>query len=61
MKRWILFAVLLVSPALVAQTPTPEHLSPYGLPKPVLVVAGGLPKDFENKDEATVTDLAPDA
>ncbi len=64
MKRWILFGVLLVSPALVAQTPAVEHLSPYGLPKPVLVVAGGLPKDFENKDEAGVTDAlkgdAPD-
>lgn len=55
MKRWIFFAVLLVSPALKAQTPVPEHLSPYGLPKPVLVVADGLPKEFENKDEAAVT------
>lgn len=64
MKRWILFALLLAPPTLVAQTAAAEHLSPYGLPKPVLVVAGGLPKDFVNKDEATVTDsekgVAPD-
>jgi len=39
----------------VAQIPAPEHLSPNGLPNPVLVVAGELPKDFEKKDLSPVT------
>jgi cyanophycinase len=55
---WVLFVAAAFPPALAAQNPAvaPEHLSPYGLPTPVLVAAGGLPKDFENKDEAVVTD-----
>lgn len=60
MKRWTLYAVLIAPSALMAQLPVPEHLSPYGLPVPVLVVAGGLPKDFENKDKAPVIDSLKD-
>jgi cyanophycinase len=60
MKQWMLFAILFLPSALVAQLPAPEHLSPYGLPIPVLVVAGGLPKDFENKDKSPVTDALKD-
>jgi cyanophycinase len=62
MKRWILLGALFLPSALAAQTPVPvaEHLSPYGLPKPVLVIAGELPKDFENKDGAAIADALKD-
>jgi cyanophycinase len=33
-----------------------EHLSPYGLAKPVLIVVGELPKDFDNKDGIAILD-----
>lgn len=37
------------------------RLSPYGLPKPVLIIAGELPKDFENKDAIPVVNAQIDA
>lgn len=60
------FLALLLFPAILpAQSaPVREHLSPYGLAKPVLIVANDLPKDFEIKDETPVLkvgqDTAPD-
>src|SRR5258708_14518802 len=37
-----------------------ERLSPYGLAKPVLIVSGELPKDFQNKDGATILNVLKD-
>jgi cyanophycinase len=37
-----------------------DHLSPYGLAKPVLIATGGLPNGFENKDELAVLDSKKD-
>lgn len=51
--------LLLCPLALVAQM-APEHLSPYGLAQPVLIVAEVLPKDFANKDEAAVLLVSKD-
>ena len=39
----------------------PEHLSPYGLAKPVLIVAADMPKRFDNKDKIAVLDARSDA
>src|SRR5262245_25433051 len=60
MKLWMPAAISVLPFALAAQLPAPEHLSPYGLPAPVLVAAGGLPKDFENKDKSPVIDALKD-
>ncbi len=38
-----------------------EHLSPYGLPKPLLIVTGELPKDFERGKDTAVLDTRTDA
>ena len=56
----ILFGVLLSTSVFMAQSAALEHLAPSGLPKPVLVVAGGVPRDFENKDKAPVIDALKD-
>lgn len=55
----VLLAVPLALPAEDATKPA-EHLSPYGLSKPVLVVAGELPEDFENPDELAVVTARTD-
>src|SRR5262249_48617234 len=62
--RWLALPILLVvSVAALAQTPAdaPEHLSPYGLAKPVLIVAVELPEDFDNKDGIAVLKARADA
>lgn len=59
--RHAVFVLLLLVPTASAQVAAPEHLSPYGLAKPVLVVAGELPKDFENKNEAAVLKAGNDS
>lgn len=59
MRRWILSGLLFFPAVLWAEAP--EHLSPYGLPTPMLIVSGGLPKDFDNKDKTPVVDVLKDA
>ncbi len=44
-----------------AQTPAAEHLSPYGISKPILIVAGELPKSIANPDSIPVIDSTQDA
>ncbi|QEL19479.1 cyanophycinase [Limnoglobus roseus] len=63
MFRATVFVLFLSSSLLHAQDATPprEHLSPYGLAKPVLIVLGDLPKDFENKSDLPVLSAAKDA
>ena len=61
--RLVPVVVLLCCSSLAAQEPilTTEHLSPYGLAKPVLFVSGELPKGFENKNETPVLNPQQDA
>ncbi len=59
--RTAIVLIFFLAPSLPAQVAAPEHLSPYGLAKPVLVVAGELPKDFENKNEAAVLKTGKDS
>src|SRR5687768_14645438 len=63
MKRIAPLVLLLVALGTSAGDPGPvaERLSPYGLPQPVLVVAGSLPEDFENEDAITVIDATKDS
>ena len=63
MTRLALLALFSFSIPLIAQEPAKlaEHLSPYGLAKPVLVLASELPKDFENKDGFSVLDSRIDS
>ncbi len=63
MRKTSLFFVLVALSAVVAQEATRswEHLSPYGLAKPVLIVAGSMPKEFENKDNIAVLEMRTDA
>jgi len=61
-KSFLVLALILCSHPLAAQdAPRRERLSPYGLAKPVLIVAGEAPKDFVNKDDASVLNTAKDA
>jgi cyanophycinase len=54
-KSFLILSLFLCSLPLAAQdAPARGRLSPYGLAKPVLIVAGELPKDFVNKDDAPV-------
>lgn len=57
MPRFVVPAILF----LAAASPAAEHLSPYGLAKPVLVVSGKLPKDFDNPNAIPVLDATADA
>lgn len=50
----------LCCPLLVYAQAAPEHLSPYGLASPVLIVAESLPKDFANKDDTPVLVVGKD-
>ncbi|OWK46880.1 cyanophycinase [Fimbriiglobus ruber] len=58
MTRSALVACWFVSLALIAPAqeavPPAEHLSPYGLAEPVLIVAGELPKEFDNADKVPI-------
>jgi cyanophycinase len=59
---FLILSLFLCSLPLAAQdVPKRERLTPYGLAKPVLIVAGELPKDFENKDKVPVLNTAKDA
>jgi cyanophycinase len=61
-KSFLFLSLFLFSLPLAAQdAPKLERLSPYGLAKPVLIVGGQLPKDFENKDDAAVLNTTKDA
>jgi cyanophycinase len=61
-KSFLVLSIFLCYLPLAAQdAPKRERLSPYGLAKPVLIVAGELPKDFKNKDGAPVLNAAKDA
>ena len=61
-KSFLVLSLFLCSLPLAAEdVPKQERLSPYGLAKPVLIVAAELPKDFENKDNAPVLNAAKDA
>ena len=61
-KSFLVLSLFLCSFPLAAQdVPKRERLSPYGLAKPELIVAGELPKDFENKDDAPVSNTVKDA
>lgn len=53
--------VLCVLVSISVQSSAAERLSPYGIPGPVLVAVGGLPKDFASKDAASIVDAAKDA
>jgi cyanophycinase len=53
--RLALAFLVLISVGLRAEQPV-EHLSPYGLARPVLIAVGELPTDFENKDNIAVID-----
>jgi cyanophycinase len=55
----IVLALLFALPVLPAAAA--EHLSPYGLAEPVLIVAGELPKDFPNDDKIRVLNALQDA
>lgn len=57
----LLYLVILAVFSLAIPTNAAEHLSPYGLEKPVLVVNGELPKDFANADETPVLNAKKDA
>jgi cyanophycinase len=60
--RYVAIWILACIPFAVAQEATvAEHLSPYGLPKPVVIVAGELPKDFEKIPDGSVIDARKDA
>jgi cyanophycinase len=60
-KSFLVLSFFLCSLPLAAQdVPRRERLSPYGLAKPVLIVAGELPKEFENKDNVPVLNTAKD-
>jgi cyanophycinase len=55
--RWASHSCLLVALAIVAPgdaTKPSDHLSPYGLAKPVLIVSAELPAGFEKPDSAIV-------
>jgi cyanophycinase len=61
-KSFLVLSLFFCSLPLAAQDAAKlERLSPYGLAKPVLFVAGALPKDFENKDNAPVLNTTKDA
>jgi cyanophycinase len=61
-KSFLVLLLFFQSTPLTAQdAPKLERLSPYGLAKPVLIVASELPKDFENKDNTPVLNAAKDA
>ncbi len=61
-KSFLVLSLFFCSLPVVAQDAAKlERLSPYGLAKPVLTVAGELPNGFENKDNASVLNIAKDA
>jgi cyanophycinase len=60
--RVVTLALFVLVGSISAQEKTTrEHLSPYGLAKPVLIATGGLPEGFENKDDIPVLDAKKDA
>lgn len=54
------FLALLCFPLFASGQAAPEHLSPYGLAKPLLIVADALPKEFANKDQLPVLSVKQD-
>ncbi len=61
LNLFIVISFFLSSNPLAAQGSHQDRLSPYGLAKPVLIVASELPANFENKDDASVLNTAKDA
>jgi cyanophycinase len=63
MREALLFFVLVALSPVVAQeaADSPEHLSPYGLAKPVLIVAAEMPRESDHKDNIAVLDVRTDA
>ena len=61
-KPSLLFVLVTLSPAAAQEALNSwEHLSPYGLAKPVLIVAGEMSKEFDNKDNVAVLEIRTDA
>jgi cyanophycinase len=63
MRKASLFFVFLTLSPVVAQEAanSSEHLSPYGIARPVLIVAAEMPKELGNKDNIAVLDARTDA
>jgi cyanophycinase len=61
-KASLFFLLVALSPAAAQEAAdSREHLSPYGLAKPVLIVAAETPKESDNKENIAVLDARIDA